>query len=228
MSAANIQKFFQAIRAGEAAEVGRMLAADRKLVTAREESGLGPFTAAKYSRQEEIAALLLANGAELDIFEACIAGDGRRIDELLSADPKLVNEYSHDGWTPLHLAAFFAEERIAAALLNRGADAQARSHNAMENTPLHAAAAARKAAVIALLLERGADVNARQHGGWTALHAASQNGDVSLVRLLLAHGANVEAKAANNQTAMDLAMTGGRQEVVDLLDGHQTRGHGAS
>ena len=228
MSAATIQEFFQAIRAGDPGKVGRMLAADRKLALAREESGLGAFTVAKYSRQEEIAGLLLANGAELDVFEACIAGDGRRIDELLSGDPKLVNKYSHDGWTPLHLAAFFSDERMAAALLDRGADAHARSRNAMENTPIHAAAAARRPAVIAILLERGADVNARQHGGWTALHAASQNGDVSLVRLLLAHGADVGAQAANNQTPMDLAMTGGHQAVVDLLDGHQTRGHGAS
>lgn len=63
MSAADIPKFFQAIRAGDPGEVGRMLAADPKLATAREESGLGPFAVAKYSRQEEIAALLLANGA---------------------------------------------------------------------------------------------------------------------------------------------------------------------
>ena len=228
MSAETIQEFFQAIRAGDSGKVGHLLTTDPALVKARDEKGLGAFAAAKYSRREEIAALLLTNGAELDIFEACIAGDGRRIDELLNGDAKLVNKYSHDGWTPLHLAAFFADERIAAALLDRGADAHARSRNAMENTPIHAAAAARKAAVIALLLERGADVNARQHGGWTALHAASQNGDESLVRLLLAHGADVDAKAANNQTAMDLAMTGGHQAVVDLLDGHQTRGHGAS
>ena len=225
---ATIKEFFNAIRAGEQARVGGMLAADRTLAQTKDENGLSAFIAAKYSRQEQVAALLLASDIELDIFEACIGGDATRVAELLSRDPKLAQSYSHDGWTPLHLAAFFGQEQIARALLDRGADIHARSRNAMENTALHAAAAGRKSAVIEVLLAHGADVNARQHGGWTALHAASQNGDVSLVRLLLAHGAEREARAANNQTALDLALTGGHQAIVDILDEHESRGHGAS
>ena len=228
MTPATIKEFFQAIRSGDRARVGAMLAGDRTLAQTRDENGMGAFTAAKYSRQEEIAALLLTNDVELDIFEACIAGDAARAAELLSADSKLTHSYSHDGWTPLHLAAFFGQGLIASALLEHGADAHARSRNAMENTALHAAAAGRNSAVIELLLAHGADVNARQHGGWTALHAASQNGDVSLVSLLLAHGADRAARAANNQSAMDLALTGGHQAVVDILDEHESRGHGAS
>ena len=228
MKPATIKEFFEAIRSGDQARVGAMLAEDRTLAQARDEKGLSGFTAAKYSRQEEIAALLLTSGVDLDIFEACIAGDVARITALLGADSKLTQSHSHDGWTPLHLAAFFGQEQIARTLLEHGSDVNSHSLNAMENTALHAAAAGRKPAVIEVLLAHGADVNARQHGGWTALHAASQNGDVSLVRFLLAHGADREARAANNQSAMDLALTGGHQAVVDILDEHESRGHGAS
>lgn len=219
MTAAIIQDFFQAIRAGQLDNVNASLAADPELLKAKDENGLGPYIAAKYSRHEDIAALLLEKGVDLDIFAACMAGDGERITNLLDRDRQLANRYSHDGWTPLHLAAFFGHKQIADILLEQGADVHARSRNAMENLPIHAAAASRKASIVAALLEHGASVNARQHGGWTPLHAASQNGDSNLVRLLVANGADVGARAANNQSAIDLALTGGHQDVVDILDG---------
>jgi ankyrin repeat protein len=37
------------------------------------------------------------------------------------------SSYSHDGWTALHLAAFFRTDRRARLLLDRGADIDARS-----------------------------------------------------------------------------------------------------
>ena len=87
-----------------------LLAADTALLAAKDEKGLGAYTAAKYSGRNEIAALLLEKGVELDVFAACMAGaqgsgagvDRRRI-------PGLLNAYSQDGWTPLHLACFFGQ-----------------------------------------------------------------------------------------------------------------------
>jgi ankyrin repeat protein len=226
MIAASIQEFFQAIRSGDETAVAAMLAADDELLRAKNEGGADAFTAAKYSRQERVASLLLEEmsrrGIELDIFGSAVAGDETRAARLLAAHRTLASSYSPDGWTPLHLAAFFGHAPIAKLLLEHGANVQARSRNALDNEPIHAAAAGRKADVIAVLLEYGADVNARQHGGWTPLHAASQNGDGNLVRLLMAHGADRSLRAANNQSAMDLALTGGHQGVVDILDEYET------
>jgi len=226
MIAASIQEFFQAIRYGDETAVASMLAADGALLRAKNEGGADAFIAAKYSRQERVASLLLEEmsrrGIELDIFGSSVAGDETRAAQLLAAHPTVASSYSPDGWTPLHLAAFFGHARLAKLLLEHGADVHARSRNALDNEPIHAAAAGRKADVIAVLLEYGADVNARQHGGWTPLHAASQNGDENLVRLLMAHGADRSLRAANNQSAMDLALTGGHQGVVDILDEYQT------
>ncbi|HEV2688305.1 MAG TPA: ankyrin repeat domain-containing protein [Bryobacteraceae bacterium] len=218
------KEFFDAIRAGDRGKVSVMLAADAGLLNAKDESGLGAFTAAKYAGKNDLAAMLLEQGVVLDIFAACIAGAEQRVVELAGAQRELVGNYSHDGWTPLHLACFFGHAAIAEALLTYGADVAARSHNAMQNTPLHAAAAGRSVDAVRVLIEHGADVNARQHGGWMALHAAAQNGDVEMVRLVIASGADVKARADNNQNAMDLALTKGHQAVVNLLDEYVTGG----
>lgn len=218
--------FFDAIRAGDTAKIDQMLDADPGLLSAVDENGLGAFTVARYQRQDAVANLLLQKGAQLDICAAAMAGVEERIVELLAADRSQTGAYSHDGWTPLHLTAFFGHKAAAEVLLANGADVHARSRNAMQNTPLHAAAAGRQRDVIAVLLAHGADSNARQHGGWTALHAAAQNGDVDTVKLLIAHGADVGSRAENNQTPLDLALTKGHQAVVDLLDTHASE-HGA-
>lgn len=214
------REFFDAIRAGDRARVEHMLSSDAALLEAHDENGLSGYIVARYSRQEDIARLLLERGAALDIFAACMAGVSSRVLELLGAQPDLIRACSHDGWTPLHLASFFGHKEIAEMLLAHGADANARSSNNMRNTPLHAAAANRQLEVATVLLAHGAEVNASQSGGWTPLHAAAQNGDAALVRLLIAVGADVQARAENHQGALDLALGKGHQAVVDALEEH--------
>jgi ankyrin repeat protein len=105
-----------------------------------------------------------------------------------------VNAYSHDGWTPLHLASFFGHEEVAKILLARGADVNARSRStrfAKENTPLHAAAANRQVGVAEVLIAHGADVNARDGGGFTPLALAAGGKNDVLVVILLEKGAQV-------------------------------------
>jgi uncharacterized protein len=212
------QQFFEAIRAGDRGTVEELLNANAGLLDARDEKGGSAYAAAKYSGRNEIAALLLKRGIELDVFAACMAGARERAVELIGREPELVKAYSHDGWTALHLACFFGHASLAETLIEQGAEVNARSRNAAGNMPLHAAAAGRNREAVRILLEHGAEVNARQEGGWTALHAASQNGDVDMVRLLIAGGADVQTRAANQQNALDLALGKGHQAVVDLLD----------
>ena len=210
---------FEAIKAGDNARVGALLDSDPGLVNAKNEQGVNAYMFARYLRQDAVARTLVEHGAELDLFSAIIAGAEERVTDLLADDRAVVNSYSQDGWTPLHMAAFFGQPTVAEILMANGADVHARSRNAMENTPLHAGVAGRNVEAVAVLLAHGADVNARQHGGWTPLQATAQNGDTELASLLLAHGADASARAENNQTALDLAMTKGHQAMVDLLDG---------
>ena len=218
-----MKEFFDAIKAGDTGTVSARVAADPSLLGSRDETGLGAYLAAKYSRKEETAQWLLEHGVPLDVFGAAVAGATERLIGIVSVSPANVDVHSHDGWTPLHLAAFFGHAEAAAALLAHGAAVNARSSNAMRNTPIHAAAATRSLEVVRVLAEHHADVSARQHGGWTALHAAAQNGDLDMARLLIALGADVQARAENNQGPLDMALTAGHQSMVELLEEHGAR-----
>jgi ankyrin repeat protein len=175
------------------------------------------FEAVRAGDLSRVAGLVEADPS-LAIFAATILGNAAQIEELLASNRSLASVLSSDGWTPLHLAAFFGKEEAARLLLNKGAVVNARSTNQMQNTPLHAAVAGKRTSVAKLLIEHGAAVNSRQHGGWTPLHAAAQNGDVELARELVAGGADVLARAENNQSALDLALTKGQQGMVDFLE----------
>jgi ankyrin repeat protein len=125
------------------------------------------------------------------------------VHELLLLEGGFVDLWSPDGFTALHLAAFFGHEDVAAELLRRGADVSAASRNPLRVQPLHSAAAGNHTGIVRLLLEHGADPNARQQGGFTPIHAAAQNGNEELYALLVAHGADEEATTDDGRTVAD-------------------------
>lgn len=215
---ANVNTFHESVKTGDIDGVRASLAADPSLLNARNEAGQDAVLLSKYYGKAEITAHLLSLHPNLDVFDAAAVGDAALVFRELDRDPALIAMHSSDGWTPLHLAAFFGNLELALKLIERGAEVDARSTNAMKNTPLHAAAAGRKTELVRLLLDEGADANATQQGGWTALHAAAQNGDRSIIELLLAHGADLNARAENNQNALDLALGKGHQDVAALLN----------
>jgi uncharacterized protein len=213
-------QLFDAIKSGDLAAVTTLLDADSSLANAANEQGMPAHTFAVYNRKNEIARLLEDRGARIDIFAAAMTGRTDLMTTLLSGNKSLAKLVSHDGWTPLHLAAFFGHPEAARTLLQAGAEVNVRSNNQMSNMPLHAAVAGRNAEVIRMLVEHGAAVNAQQHGGWTPLHAAAQNGDAPMVSYLIENGAAVSRRADNNQSPLDLALTSGNQEIVNILEKH--------
>src|ERR1051326_573251 len=110
------------------------------------------FEAIRAGDLSRVKALVDADPS-LAVFAAAIQGDAAALESLLAGNRSLASALSSDGWTPLHLAAFFGAEAAVRLLLNKGAVVNARSTNAMENTPLHAAAAGRHPGIVKLLLD---------------------------------------------------------------------------
>ena len=209
--------FFKAIHAGDVDTVNDLLDQHPGLMAARSENGETPVLAAAYRGASNIIALLRERGAELDVFEAAAVGDTERIRVLVAGEPALLQTYSPDGWTPLHLACFFGHAETAHALLDAGAEVQVWSTNATKNTPLHAAIAGiRDHALIERLIKQGADVNATGGAGVTPLHLAASRGDSKLVDLLLAHGA-VTSQMETGQAPADIAEERGHPDVAAHL-----------
>lgn len=214
----DLNSFLDQVKRGDLQNVRAALAADPALLNATNDAGQTAFLLAKYYGQTATADYLLSLHPDLDLFTQCVAGLTSDVLGEIDRDPSLLEAQNGDGWTPLHLAAFFGHPELAKALLNRGANVDSRSTNAMKNTPLHAAIAGRKSDVVRVLIDRGADVNARQTGGWTALQSAAQSGDRELVELLLVSGADPNLRADNNQAALDLALLKGHAEIAELLE----------
>jgi ankyrin repeat protein len=212
--------FIDAIKAGEFDRVKAMVSAEPALVEARSRTGDSAILTAVYHRQKEIVNLLVARGATMTLFDACAAGELERAERLIEEDPSAVHRFSPDGWTPLHLAAFFGHAKIVELLLGRDADVAARSRNANGNTPLHAALAGNHKFVAGLLMGAGADVNAADAAQWRPLHIASANNNLDAIRTLIAQGADVSAPNADAKTALSLAQEKNQREAAALLRRH--------
>ncbi|MFN2519821.1 MAG: ankyrin repeat domain-containing protein [Candidatus Limnocylindria bacterium] len=211
---------FAAVKEGDRDEVARILARDSAAAGARDPDGVSVLLTAVYHGKDDIADLLLAQGRELDVFEASAVGDTARVRELVDADPSLASAYSPDGFFPLGLAAFFKHPNAIRELIAAGADVRAVARNPMQVTALHSAVANggdRESALA--LIAAGADVNAQQRHGWTALHGAAEMGDREVVEALLAAGADASVPTRDGKTAAELAREQGSEELAAAFEG---------
>ena len=177
-----------AICEGDHAAVESIVEERPDLARGRTDEGLPWTLAAVYRGHPGVADLLLRHGAELDPFTAAALGRTDQLKVMLDRGEAALQDLSPDGWSPLHLAAFFGHRETAAMLLDRGADMAALSRNEIANTPLHAALAGGRGSVAELLVERGADVNAVANG-MRPLDIAAGREDQEMMAYLIRHGA---------------------------------------
>jgi ankyrin repeat protein len=170
---AEIDTLIDLVKSGELGKVRALLSANFLLASQRLANGESPLMAALYRGHHDIVDAIIEAGAEIDIFAA--AATGRMDDLRRRLSDATVNSYAYDGWTPLHLAAFFGHLDAARVLLDHGADVNSVSQNNLTNTPLHAAAAGRHSDLALLLLSAGAASDAVDAGGYTPLQIATQN-----------------------------------------------------
>ena len=149
-----------------------------------------------------------------------------RIQQMIQNSPDLINSAS-DGSTPLVKAAYNGWLKVAAYLLDHGADVNvpcaqlpglADSPNRMGPiTPLIAAVTIGNKAMTEYLISRGADINFTGRLRDTPLHVAAQKGFQAVMDALLFHHANVNAPNISGATPLFSAVSGGRLSIVKAL-----------
>jgi len=162
---------------------------------------------------------MLKRRGGLGLHDSALAGDVGRVEALLKAAPWAIDLLSPDGWTALHLAAFFGNDAAVETLLVRGASACVMGRAFEQNLAIQAACAGGRIgrAAFAKLVAATGDPDAKQKQGYTALMIAAGNGFADAVDVLLEAGANPALKQSEGKTAADFARERGHEELANRL-----------
>ncbi|MCW3051714.1 MAG: Ankyrin [Chthonomonadales bacterium] len=151
------------------------------------------------------AAFLVTKGAIVDVWAAAGMNRLDRLEELIAADPTLVNARGGDGQSPLHFAA---SVEIACFLLKQGAEIDLRDID-HGSTPAQWMAAERPE-ICRYLLSRGAELD---------IFMAVQLGDVALVQQALAADPDSLHARVNQGKLISGASDGGHIYTYTLRNG---------
>lgn len=184
----------------------RQVLAEAPALAGQHARGASVVRLAAYASMRGLVADLLDAGVALDAHDAAALGRVDALQDGLDADPAALEAVSADGFTPLHLAAFFGQVKAVELLLNRGAGCDPTSDNPLRVHPINSAAAGAHEVVVHLLLDHGADADATMAGGFRPLHAAAHNDRPEMVRLLLDRGADPNARDDEGRTPADVAV----------------------
>jgi len=212
------QPLFEAIKAGKAGDVDRLIRDNPALLKARDANGASLVLMAIYHQQPDIAKTIADAVGSIDIFEAAALGRVDRIKQLLRDDPSLASAYAPDGFPPVGLAAFFGHLDAVKVLIAAGADIHAAAKNGLKVQAIHAAVASKNLDIVRTVLEAGADPNAAQQQGFRPMHESGSSGSRELAELLMKYGGDPTLKNDEGKNTITFARDKGYTEFADWLE----------
>jgi hypothetical protein len=151
---------------------------------------------------------------------AALAGRHFELAQVLRRKGSSVNPRNdYYGNSPLHSAIDYMDLEMVQALVDCGADVNARRKGG--DTPLLFAlwgspTRPTNPGVVGWLLNHGADPNVQDENGRTPLHLALACGLIEMAHLLVEHGASVTVKDRKGKTPLDYVSGVQRDEIIKL------------
>jgi ankyrin repeat protein len=152
-----------------------------------------------------------------DLFVVVEKNDIQKVRNALSLGADVNARDPYANMTPLMMAAYDGYTEIAALLLEKGAEVNAKGGVDMDMTPLIYAASQDRLDTVKLLIEKGANVNVKTKYGWTPLFFAVSRSKLDIAKLLIDKGADVNVKLPTGETVLAEAAKQGNEGVIKLL-----------
>jgi ankyrin repeat protein len=215
-----------AARKGDEAKVIALLKEDPDLISSKDKFGNTPLHIAALHDQPAIAALLIANGADVNARNTPLGREVIASSYLSQKADRDFNQKAY-GETPLTLALLsYHHKEMIELLLTHGADPNAYVHIGV--TPLQRAIERDLPYDVELLLANGADPDAINLSGFTAAGWAVMHGQTRILEMLLDAGADPNAKIwgktlmyyAENSFHSFYGETSSNEKAIALLRAH--------
>ena len=150
----------------------------------------------------------------LNVFDVARNGTVEQAKVLLNQDAEIFNTVNEGGYSPLMLACYRGNIKVAQFLMENGADINVKSSM---GSPLMAAVVKGNIEIVKALLAKKADVNATDANGITALIYAVQFRNEEILKLLLAYNADKTHIDKEGKTAFEHAVFTGNESIINLL-----------
>ncbi|XP_022100689.1 transient receptor potential cation channel subfamily A member 1 homolog [Acanthaster planci] len=200
----------------------------KKLLMASDRYNNTPLHVAAENGFINVIKILLDHGANLEakneeeqtaLHLAAQHGRVHTLKELVRQDLTGINDEDENSNTPLHLAASEGHAKCVLALIDAGADIEARNQSLW--TPLDCSAASGWVKCATALLENDSPIDPTDKAKTTPLHLASKNGHVDMVKLLCERGADLSLKDESDYNCLDHAIDKGHEDVARAIIAHK-------
>lgn len=148
------------------------------------------------------------------IFDIARKGSLEEIEVFLKTNPNTIDVVNNNGFTPLILACYSGNNKVATHLIEKGCNINYKSEM---GTALMAAVVRGNTEMVNILLNHNADINSTDDNGVTALLFAVQFTNVEIVKILLNHKADKTLMDKEGKTAFEYAVLSGKDEIINLL-----------
>lgn len=155
-----------------------------------------------------------------EMFRCVTSGDISNVVMFVNAG-MAIDTLNERGWTPLMVALFEGQEKVALFLIRKGADPFFRDTAGYR--PIHWAAFHGYVSVIRELASRRAKLDIKTDFGWPPLLQAAARGYAAAVDTLIELGAEVNISDDEGWTALHKACANGCADVVAVLLLHGAR-----